>query len=150
MRQPLLSAVCLLLLSGCGSDEPSLAQIAQECTADGQMSCARPILNVSSLEQSQHYYRDVLGFTVDWDWGEPPSFGSVSRDHVTIFMCEGCQGTPGAWMMVFTPNVDALHEEFQARGAKIRMAPTNMPWGLRELHITDPDGNVIRFGHSTE
>ena len=27
--------------------------------------------------------------------------------------------------------------------AIIRMAPTNMPWGLREMHVSDPDGNVL-------
>jgi hypothetical protein len=25
-------------------------------------------------------------------------------------------------------------------------APTNMPCGMREVHVADPDGNVIRFG----
>jgi hypothetical protein len=28
----------------------------------------------------------------------------------------------------------------------IQMPPTDTRWGLRELHVADPDGNVIRFG----
>ena len=32
-----------------------------------------------------------------------------------------------------------------ALGATVRLAPVNYPWG-RELHILDPDGNVLRFG----
>jgi len=32
------------------------------------------------------------------------------------------------------------------RRAIIRQPPTNMPWGMREMQVSDPDGNVIRFG----
>lgn len=49
-------------------------------------------------------------------------------------------------MMVFARDVDALHAEFAGAGAKIRMAPKDMPWGIREMHVSDLDGNVIRFG----
>ena len=35
--------------------------------------------------------------------------------------------------------------KYVALGVKIRMAPTNYPWAL-EMHVEDPDGNVIRFG----
>jgi len=28
----------------------------------------------------------------------------------------------------------------------VRMSPKDMPWGLREMHVADPYGNVIRFG----
>ncbi len=48
-------------------------------------------------------------------------------------------------MMVFSRDVDALYKEIRARGAIIEMAPTRMPWGLREMHVADPDGNTIRF-----
>ena len=127
-----------------------MAAAARACHDDGELSCPRPIFNVASLRKSQSYYRDALGFEVDWDHGDPPNFGSVSRGPLILFMCEGCQGTPGAWAMVFARDVDALHTEFKERGARIRMAPTDMPWGIRELHVTDPDGNVIRFGTGIE
>lgn len=137
--------VCLIGL-GCGGEPDSLAAVAKACHEDGELSCPRPIFNVRSLAASQSYYRDALGFEIDWDHGEPPDFGSVSRESLVLFMCQGCQGTPGAWTMVFARDVDALYDEFQGRGALIRMAPTTMPWGIRELHVSDPDGNIIRFG----
>jgi uncharacterized glyoxalase superfamily protein PhnB len=52
--------------------------------------------------------------------------------------------------MLFTPDVDKLYKEFRSHKALIRMPPTDMPWGLRELHVSDPDGNVLRFGSSRE
>ncbi|MEJ7602898.1 MAG: bleomycin resistance family protein [Kofleriaceae bacterium] len=146
-----LMLVCLVLAIGC-KDEPRratpLAELARACKDDGELSCARPIFNVHSLRASQAYYRDALGFKLDWDHGDPPDFGSVSRGDTQLFMCQGCQGTPGAWMMVFARDVDKLHAELVERKAVIRMPPTDMPWGLREMHVSDPDGNVLRFGSS--
>jgi catechol 2,3-dioxygenase-like lactoylglutathione lyase family enzyme len=140
--------MAILLGCGKGGETPSpLAEAARRCAGgDADLSCTVPIFNVRSLRASSSYYRDALGFKIDWQHGEPPDFGSVSRGHSVIFMCQGCQGTPGAWAMLFAPDVDRLHEEFRNKKALIRMAPTNMPWGLREMHVSDPDGNVLRFG----
>jgi uncharacterized glyoxalase superfamily protein PhnB len=49
-------------------------------------------------------------------------------------------------MMIFLANVDELHREYQQRGAKVLKAPTNMPWGTREMNVEDPNGHHIRFG----
>ncbi|HSH17195.1 MAG TPA: VOC family protein [Verrucomicrobiae bacterium] len=38
-----------------------------------------------------------------------------------------------------------MQDELTARGVAIRHPPTNYPWAL-EMHVEDPDGNVIRFG----
>ena len=133
-------------VAGCSSEPTSLRDAALASHEDSELSPAVPILNVGDLQRSLRYYRDQLGFQVDWEHGDPPDFGSVTRGHTTIFLCEGCQGTPGGWMMVFARDVDDLHEDFSDRGAKIRMAPKDMPWDIREMHVSDLDGNVIRFG----
>jgi catechol 2,3-dioxygenase-like lactoylglutathione lyase family enzyme len=138
-------------LLACKADKRSaLMEAAKDCSHDSELSCARPILNVRDLKASQRYYRDVLGFKVDWEDGEPADFGSVSRGHGVLFMCQQCQGQPGAWVMLFAEDVDRLHREFVSKDARIRMPPRNMPWGLREMHVSDPDGHVLRFATSTE
>jgi catechol 2,3-dioxygenase-like lactoylglutathione lyase family enzyme len=138
-------------LLACKADRRSaLTEAAKACSHDSELSCARPILNVRDLKASQRYYRDVLGFKVDWEDGEPADFGSVSRGHGVLFMCQQCQGQPGAWVMLFAEDVDRLHREFVSKDARIRMPPRNMPWGLREMHVSDPDGHVLRFATSTE
>jgi catechol 2,3-dioxygenase-like lactoylglutathione lyase family enzyme len=147
-----LSRVVLLGLAlgaaGCKGDKQTspLLEMARACAHDGELSCARPIFTVRDLRASLAYYRDALGFKVDWEYGEPPGFGSVSRGHGGLFMCQDCQGHPGAWAMMFTPDVDRLHAELVRRKAIIRMPPTDMPWRMREMHVADPDGNILRFG----
>ena len=154
MRFTILTVGCVLLgLAGCkrtGERNDPLVEAAKACSRHADLSCPRPILHVRNLHASQHYYRDALGFKIDWEHGEPPDFGSVSRGDTVLFMCQGCQGNPGSWMMVFTPDVDRLHREIAGKKAIIRLPPTTMPWGLREMHVADLDGNVIRFGSAIE
>jgi hypothetical protein len=92
-----------------------------------QFECVVPILNVRNFAASMDYYLNKLGFTRKWDWGTPPTFGCVSRGNVEIFL-------------------DALHEEYRKSGAVIRLEPTNMPWGTREMNVEDPDGHRFRMG----
>jgi catechol 2,3-dioxygenase-like lactoylglutathione lyase family enzyme len=153
MRLLMLTACLTIGLLGCktkGESRDPLVEAAKACSHDSELSCPRPILHVRSLHASQRYYRDALGFKVDWEHGDPPDFGSVSRGDGVLFLCQGCQGNPGSWMMMFTRNVDRLHDEFVRRKAIIKMPPTNMPWGMREMQVADPDGNVIRFGSAID
>jgi predicted enzyme related to lactoylglutathione lyase len=71
--------------------------------------------------------------------GQPPG----------IYLCRGGQGQGRAWLWIGVEDVEKLHEEYEARGVAIRMPPTNYPWAL-EMHVEDPDGNVIRFGSDSE
>jgi catechol 2,3-dioxygenase-like lactoylglutathione lyase family enzyme len=150
MRRIWGAALLLTLLFGCRGDKRSpLVEMAR--TAHGpELSHPIPIFTVADLRASQRYYRDALGFRVLWDHGDPPDFGAVGRGDTTLFMCQRCQGHPGAWIMVFAHDVDALHEELARRGALIVQPPTDMPWHLREMLVADPDGNRIRFGGETE
>ncbi|NER83138.1 MAG: bleomycin resistance family protein [Leptolyngbya sp. SIO1D8] len=126
-----------------------MAETFSKTTSQCKFESLTPILNVKNIPDSIRYYVDVLGFKQDWDWDDPPTFASVSRDDVCIFLCQGAQGQSGTWMSIFVENVDALHEDYKAKGAIIRQAPTNFPWGVREMNIEDPDGHRLRIGTPT-
>jgi catechol 2,3-dioxygenase-like lactoylglutathione lyase family enzyme len=149
MRFMILAVACLLACSKSDRAEP-LAAAARACTKDSELGCPRPIFSVRDLRASQAYYRDALGFKIDWDHGDPADFGAVSRGDAQLFMCQGCQGTPGAWAWVFARDVDRLYAELVERKAIIALPPTDMPWGVREMHVADRDGNTIRFASPLE
>jgi catechol 2,3-dioxygenase-like lactoylglutathione lyase family enzyme len=111
-----------------------------------QFECVVPILNVKNFAASMDYYVGKLGFQKKWDWGTPPTFGCVTRGNVDVFLCEGAQGQAGTWMSIFMDDVDALYAEYNRSGAIIRLPPTNMPWGTREMNVEDPDGHHFRMG----
>ena len=119
------------------------ADIAQQCKSP-ELGCPRPIFGVANLRASIAYYRDVLGYKIDWEWGEPADFASVTRSGTTIFIDQSDHPGGGA-LWVFAKQVDKLHDELRKRNAVIKMPPTNMPWGSREMHILDKDGNLLRF-----
>jgi len=95
------------------------------------------------MDASLRYYVDVLGFR-GAPWGTR-EFTSVNRDAAGIYLCRGSQGCPGTWAWIGVADVQALHAEYRAKGARIRHAPRNYPWAL-EMHVEDPDGHVLRFG----
>ncbi len=104
---------------------------------------ASPILRVNDLAASIQYFRDVLGFSLDWH--DPTQFASVTRGDANIMLSLGDQGNPPAWVWIGVGDAAALRDEYKAKGARIRMEPTNFPWAL-EMHVEDLDGNVLRLG----
>jgi catechol 2,3-dioxygenase-like lactoylglutathione lyase family enzyme len=144
--------IALTLFSCSSKREPRespLVAAAKQCAKGTEMACGRPILRVDNLKASQAYYRDKLGFKVDWEYGDPPDFASVSRSETVIFLGQSRPAGHGA-LWVFAKDVDKLHGELKQRGARIDMPPTNMPWGSREMHVRDRDGNLLRFGGPTK
>lgn len=108
-----------------------------------------PILNVSDFAASMKYYTETQGFEKAWKWGNPPDFGCVARDSVGIFLTQGSQGQSGMWLSIFVTDVNALHDEIRAKGARIVKSPSDEPWGMREFRVEDPNGHTFRFGQST-
>lgn len=127
-----------------------------------------PILNVSNISESFEWF-DKLGWSKAWDWGTPPTFGSVCSDKFEIFLCQGGQGgrgkstsestSPledldgaerGVWMSIWVDDVDAVHEECLRHGIEVTFPPTDMPWNVREMHVRHPDGHVFRVSKGFE
>lgn len=144
MTRILLLTVLIAASTACRDESPRVRPFTAATCRDSELGCPRPIFAVSNLRHSLAYYRDQLGFKIDWEYGEPADFASVSRSDTTIFLGQMAGRAPGA-LWVFAKHVDALHTELKRRGARIEMPPTDMPWGSREMHVRDRDNNLIRF-----
>ncbi len=106
-----------------------------------------PILHVRDLKEAMAYYTEKLLFERLWDWGDPPDFGAVRLGKVEIFFCQGGQGSPGTWLCIFLEDVDGYFERIKKLGAEVIEPPRNLPWGMREMQVRDPNQHVLRFGH---
>jgi predicted lactoylglutathione lyase len=126
-----------------------------------------PILNVSDLHASFAWF-EAIGFRKCWDWGTPPTFGSVGAGAFEIFLCLNAQGgrgrgpnhstsggpgqdetmDKGVWMSLWVDDVDAAFARCRDAGLDITMPPTDQPWGIREMHLRHPDGHVFRVSQS--
>ena len=113
-----------------------------------------PILFVRHVTASAGFYRDKLGFTIDFLYGEPPFYGSVSRDGVCLHLrhvhqtnfTEIAAREPSLILASFeVDNVQALADEFAAKGVDFAQPVTKEDWGGTDFHVRDPDGNVVSF-----
>jgi uncharacterized glyoxalase superfamily protein PhnB len=113
-----------------------------------------PILFVRDVSASAAFFRDKLGFEIDFLHGAPPFYGSVSRDEARLhlrfvhrpnFVELAAHEVSLILATVEVSDVQALFEEFKQRGVEFAQTPTKQPWGGTDFHVRDPDGNVISF-----
>ena len=119
-----------------------------------------PYFLVHDVVTAAHYYRDVLGFSFERFWGEPPCFCMVERGGVVIMLSQVEKDVPlrpnslanregGAWdAYVWVRDADALHAEFVARGATIARAICDQEYGCRDFDVLDLNGYRLCFGQN--
>jgi uncharacterized glyoxalase superfamily protein PhnB len=107
-----------------------------------------PELPLADVPAGVAHYRDVLGFEVNY---QQHDFGVMDRDAVRILLIAKSERYKGIGSCyVYVDNADALHAELVAKGANVQGEPVSRPWGLREFHVLDPEGNQITFGQPFE
>ena len=118
------------------------------------LQAARPVLYVRDVTAAAAFWRDKLGFRIDFLHGQPAFYGSVSRDGACLhlkFVHEPVFGpsrvADEGLIMAYVPTSDikTLFAEYQARGVVFSQAPTKQPWGGTDFHVLDPDDNRIAF-----
>lgn len=124
----------------------------------------RPVFRVASLTSSIAYYRDQLGFEVDWldQSGSVPTCAQVSRDGLDLILDENAafpKASPPSVLSVTlddsptSPALEELHRELVRSGGRVVRSPFKVVWDaqVHEMDIADLDGNVLMFwGHVRE
>ncbi|MBN1239184.1 MAG: VOC family protein [Gammaproteobacteria bacterium] len=119
-----------------------------------QLDAARPVLFVRNVQVAAEYYRDRLGFRIDFLHGHPPFYGSVSRDgatlhlrfvHEPVLIMERAREEELIMAFVETRNVKALYAEYVAAGVELAQKLTKQAWGGTDFIVRDLDGNTIAF-----
>ena len=105
-----------------------------------------PELPVPNLAEAQAYYRDRLGFRIEWT-NEAGRIGAVSHGSCALFFRETEDVVRPAKFWVFTDDVDAAAAELSARGAEIVEPVRDAAWGMRQFTVRDLCGNLFSFHH---
>lgn len=110
---------------------------------------ATPVLRVSDYQRAKTFYVDVLGFDVIEEAGEPVTgFGIYRAGKAQLFLIawNGPEAAYENWRVYLYPeNLAAMVDKIKATGAAIK-GPTVTEYGMREIEVTDPDGNVLCLG----
>src|ERR1700761_3766711 len=114
---------------------------------------AATVFVVADIAESIEHYRDALGFTITFEYGDPTFYVCLSRDQVALHLIAAGKTTrlPGqSAICIFVKDVDAVHAELKERGARILKPPQNYDYGMRDFDLLDLDGNSLTFGTGTD
>jgi catechol 2,3-dioxygenase-like lactoylglutathione lyase family enzyme len=115
---------------------------------------AVPILFVRDVTKAAAFYAERLAFQVDFLHGNPPFYGSVSRDHTCLhlrfvdepnFAALAAREESLILATIEVRNVKTLFEEYERRGIEFSQRLVRQAWGGIDFHVRDVDGNVISF-----
>jgi len=122
--------------------------------SEAVIKSAIPVVFVSSVRDTAAFFRDKLGFKVDFLHGHPAFYGAVSRGGATIHLrfvhdqlVSQDLREKEALLAAFIPvvNVKGLFEEYKAKEVPFVGTLRKEPWGGPAFTVNDPDGNWICF-----
>jgi catechol 2,3-dioxygenase-like lactoylglutathione lyase family enzyme len=133
------------------------ANRAKNDEANRNLTSIRPSFIVKDLQTSITYYRERLGFQLDFQGPDDgPFWAGVSRDGIGIMLKAvapdvlPCPNhTRHEWAPpdahIYSMDPDALFDEFSRRGASFVKKLSFIEEGLWGFAITDADGYVLAF-----
>lgn len=115
---------------------------------------AVPEIPVSDVETAVAYYRDQLGFALDWH-SVNDGIAGISQGSCRLFLTNrgfreqyGNAAPVLVWLNLDSVQaVDALFETWSRGQARIVAGPESKPWKLHEFTVADLDGNLFRVFH---
>jgi predicted lactoylglutathione lyase len=112
---------------------------------------AVPEIPVSDINTAAAYYKDQLGFSIDWG-GDDGGIAGISKGNCRMFLTNTAFRQPygnAAPVLVWInlnskQEVDDLYEVWRRGKARIVSPPESKPWNLHEFTVADLDGNLFR------
>lgn len=103
-----------------------------------------PVLASLDLNESVEFYVRRLGFERQL---QLDNYAIVRRDGAEIhfWFCGERHIAENTSCYVRVASTQALYEEFKLRNLEIQ-PPVERPWGMKELYVVDPHGNLLKFG----
>lgn len=128
---------------------------AQSNSSSPTILAAEPQLFVSDIEASCRFYVDMLGFQIEFAYGNPPFYAQVYRDggRLNLRKIAGqvfdqelrTKELDALSATLITDDAKPLFLEFQESDVTFHQALRTEPWGARTFIVADPDGNLICF-----
>ena len=117
-----------------------------------QITGIAPQLLVDNLDRAIAYYRDSLGFELDFQYES--FYASVTRDGFAIHLKQAEKLVADrahrkqhehldAYIAV--SNIRDLFRELQTRGADVIRPLKEEPWACLDFYVEDPDGYILCF-----
>lgn len=102
-----------------------------------------PVLASLDIAQSRSFYAERLGFVCQQ---QAPDYLIMARDgcELHFWLCTERHIAENTSCYV-RGDTEALHADFAQRGLALP-PPAVRDWGMKELYVIDPHGNLLKFG----
>lgn len=127
---------------------------ARTASAALRLTKGIPVVLVSDVRVAAEFYRDQLGFAIDFLHGHPAFYASVSRDdasihlrfvHQPVFVAGFREQERFLSAFVAVANVKGLFTEYENRNVPFVHRLRKEPWGQSSFIVRDPDDNWLCF-----
>lgn len=110
-----------------------------------------PTLPVTDVAAAVRFFTDVLGFEVDFTYGDGPAHAAVrsgrwsqAEAYIHLSRCPE-PPTPCGWLYVRVGSgIAEMMDALRARGAHVD-GPVLQPWGMQEAMVQGPEGHLLCF-----
>ncbi|MCI4673543.1 VOC family protein [Candidatus Mycolicibacterium alkanivorans] len=112
-----------------------------------EILASRTLFRPADYQRSVSFYRDAIGLAIAREYGGGTVF--YAGQSLIELAGHGPPTTPGGpfpgalWLQV--RDLYATQDELRCRGVEIAREARPEPWGLHEMHVTDPDGVTLIF-----
>ncbi len=116
------------------------------------LTAIAPQFLVDDLDRAIAYYRDQLGFALDFQYQS--FYAAVTRDGIAIHLKCAPKSAADREHRKQNEHLDAyiavrgirgLFSELKTRGAQVFKPLEERPWGCLDFFIEDPDGYILCF-----
>ncbi len=111
-----------------------------------------PVVATDDIPKSISYYTKVLGFSPDFQFGDPVVYAGVKSGEAEIYFAYDPNLVKAIQKEVFSPEIfiwiteaDKLYQEHANKGAEIIDAISDRPWGARQYSVKDINGYHLKF-----
>ncbi|AKJ69460.1 glyoxalase [Pandoraea thiooxydans] len=108
---------------------------------------AIPVLASLDIARTLKFFNEVLGFRTRHL--DDFSYGMAARGDVEIhfWLCDDKRIAENTSCYVRVDDIYAFHAELKPKMPTLQDV-AQRAWGMAELYVIDPDGNLIKFGQS--
>jgi catechol 2,3-dioxygenase-like lactoylglutathione lyase family enzyme len=107
------------------------------------------VFHVSDLDKSLDFYTNILGFELDFKFGEPATYAGLSFGDVRIHLSSSYpykNNTGHGSIYLSFSSVDDIYHQLLKDKVEFYSHIETREYGMRDFAIKDPDGNQIGYG----
>ena len=119
--------------------------------SDKNFSHAATVFPVEDVRKTAEYYRDLLGFEITFEWGDPVTYAVMKRGegvsvHIVQKDDDGFEpSSVHTALYVFVHDVDAVYDEYKSKDVNITNDIGDREYGMRDFDVKDPNGYCLSF-----